>query len=614
MKLVNLSLKWKTALPIIAAVAIGIVITVLVIGFKTKEIVLSEVEDSSLKGYRETVLDALTTLMTATNYKELKTSFIEGMKTIADIRVVRAEILDKDYGKGKAEDYPADDLEREVVQNGTEKVRVEGLSIRGVYPYVARTGSAAAKDCLSCHKVKEGEVLGAISIRIPLTGSFGRIRSWQYLYVVMGFAGIIAVMGVTIIIVSRALKPIKAIESAAEKIAEGDISFDVNIRSEDELGRLSKMLKDSSRSLGIIFKRIRDLSGRISTVAENIEREAEHVLRGAEVETEAVINISHSVEELNATATEIAENIEGLAASAEGTSASMEEMASSIGTVNANINELSSAVDATSASIEELSATIREVAGNAEALASASDETVSALSEITTSVKEVEKNAKESARQSERVTSEAATLGMTSIEKTIEGMRKIKMSVERTDDLIRKLGGRSDEIGKILTVIDEVTDQTTLLALNAAILAAQAGEHGKGFSVVAEEIKDLAERTAFSTQEIVSLIQAVQQEVKNAVEATREGLVSVEDGFRMSKEAGDTLRKVLESAKQSSEMSRSIERTTTEQARAVNLVTGAMERVRNGATQIASATAEQSGGAVLIMKATEKMKEVSRQV
>ncbi|MGD0883525.1 MAG: phosphate/phosphite/phosphonate ABC transporter substrate-binding protein [Thermodesulfovibrionales bacterium] len=614
MRLNNLSVKWKTAIPIIAAVAVGIVITVFVTGSKTKEIVLSEIKDSSLKGYREGVLNSLTALMTREKYKESEKSFLEEMRQVADIRVIRAEILDRDFGKGRAEDYPADDFEREVIQTGIEQVRVEDSFIRGVYPYVAKTGSGAAKDCLSCHKVREGEVLGAISVRIPLTDSFGRIRSLQYLYAALGLAGIIAVMGIAIMVVSITLKPVKALESAAGKVASGDISFDADIRSEDELGRLSKMLKDSSRSLGSIFMRIRGLSERIAKVAEDVEREAEKVVRGAEVETEAIVNISHSVEELSATATEITENTEGLAVSAEETSASMEEMASSIGTVNMSIQELSSAVEETSSSIEQLSATIRDVAGNAEELASASDETLSAVSEITVSVKEVEQNAKEAARLSERVTSDAATFGITSVEKTIEGMRKIKTSVERTNDLIRKLGGRSDEIGKILTVIDDVTDQTTLLALNAAILAAQAGEHGKGFSVVAEEIKDLAERAAISTQEIASLIQSVQLEVKNAVAAMREGLTSVEDGFRLANAAGDTLQKVLESAKQSSEMSRSIERSTAEQAKAANLVAAAMERVRNGANQIANATAEQSRGAALIIKATEKMKEVSGQV
>ncbi|MFN3395573.1 MAG: phosphate/phosphite/phosphonate ABC transporter substrate-binding protein, partial [Thermodesulfovibrionales bacterium] len=189
--------------------------------------------------------------------------------------------------------------------------------------------------------------------------------------------------------------------------------------------------------------------------------------------------------------------------------------------------------------------------------------------------------------------------------------QNIKSSVERTAELIRKLGGRSDEIGKILTVIDEVTDQTTLLALNAAILAAQAGEHGKGFSVVADEIKDLAERTAFSTQEISALIQSVQGEVKSAVEAMQEGLSSVDEGFRLAREAGDALSKILESSKRSSEMAMSIERSTTEQSKAARLVTEAMERVKNMTEQIAKATSEQSKGILLIMKATEKIRDVS---
>jgi len=469
-------------------------------------------------------------------------------------------------------------------------------------------------ECQKCHGADK-PLLGAVKIKVSVEQGYKTAMN-RIIMMVLAIILLSACFSVLLWVVLRkmVISPVKALEAAAEKIAEGDVSFDVDVRSEDELGRLSRMLKASSRTLGSIFARIRGLSVRIARVAENVEREADHVAKGAEVETEAIVNISHSVEELNATASEISENIEGLAASAEETSASMEEMVSSISTVNVSIHELSSAVESTASSIEQLSATIREVAGNADELASASDETLSAVSEITAAGREVEQNAKESARQSEKVTSDAATLGMVSIDKTIEGMRKIKTSVERSDELIRKLGGRSDEIGKILTVIDDVTDQTTLLALNAAILAAQAGEHGKGFSVVAEEIKDLAERTAFSTQEIASLIQSVQLEVKNAVTAIRDGLTSVEDGFRLSKEAGETLRRVLESAKQSSEMSRAIERSTTEQAKAANLVAMAMERVRNGANQIAKATSEQLKGAILIITATEKMKEVSRQV
>jgi phosphate/phosphite/phosphonate ABC transporter binding protein len=203
---------------------------------------------------------------------------------------------------------------------------------------------------------------------------------------------------------------------------------------------------------------------------------------------------------------------------------------------------------------------------------------------------------------------------MSSIGKAIDGMKDIKVSVEKTAGYIKKLGGRSEEIGKILNIIDEVTDQTTLLALNAAILAAQAGEHGKGFSVVADEIKNLAERTSVSTQEIGELIQSVQQEVSDAVEAMALGLKSVDTGFKVTGEAADALRKIVESSKQSSDMSAAIERSTAEQAQATRLVSKAMEKVLLMVGEIAKATTEQSRGIQLIVKATEKISDVSLHV
>jgi phosphate/phosphite/phosphonate ABC transporter binding protein len=469
-------------------------------------------------------------------------------------------------------------------------------------------------ECQKCHGA-ESPILGAVEIAVSIKKEYNKAMNLVIMEVIgILIASIFFSFILWLMLRKLVISPVKAIDAAASKIAQGDLSFPVDVVSDDEIGRLTRVFKESFRSLGGILQRIKELSWKIAKVTEDVEGESKNVVRGAEVESEAIDNILSSVEELNETAVNIAESTDALASSVEETSASVEQMVSSISHVNENIHVLSSAVESTSSSIEELSATIKQVASNAEELAEASEETLSAISEITSAIKEVELNSTESARLSEKVTSDAATFGMTSVEKTIGGMQNIKSTVERTAELIRRLGGRSEEIGKVLTVIDEVTDQTTLLALNAAILAAQAGEHGRGFSVVADEIKDLAERTAFSTQEIATLIQSVQQEVKDAVAAMQEGLGSVEEGFKLSREAESALRKILESSKKSSEMARSIERSTTEQAKAAKLVTEAMERVRNMTEQIASATSEESKGIILIIKATEKMRDVSHQV
>lgn len=408
--------------------------------------------------------------------------------------------------------------------------------------------------------------------------------------------------------------PVRSIEKAVRALADGDFSCNISAGKNDEIGRLADVLKTSARSIGNILYGVKSSSRQTVEIGDRLGSDFKKISETTKLESEAIANIASSIEEMSSATAEISVNTGGLAVSAENTAASMEEMVASIAHVANNAQDLSTAVDSTSISIEELSATIKEVARKGEELTSASEETLAAIEEISSSVKEVEMSAKESAMLSEKVKNDASTLGMAAVEKTIEGMKNIKSSVEKTANVIMKLGGRSDEIGKILNVIDNITDQTTLLALNAAILAAQAGEHGKGFSVVADEIKDLAERTSFSTQEIASLIQAVQKEVKDAINAMNDGLRSVEEGFRVSSDAGAALSKIVDSSKKSAEMSFSIERSTTEQAKATRLVTEAMEKVKNMVSQVAVATSEQSKGANLITKATEKVRDVAGRV
>lgn len=458
-------------------------------------------------------------------------------------------------------------------------------------------------------------------IAILLAGVlFGSILSFFrgmniLIWVVILIVGVLVLAFLSWIMIRKSvIEPIRTLEKSVKALTEGDFSFYLQHYTDDEIGRLSKAINDSVRSIGGIFRKVENGLHQASDISKKVEVDFERVSESTKHESEAISNIASSLEEMNSASTEISSNAESLAISTEEKAASIEEMVTSIGQVANSAQELSNTVDSTSASIEELSASVKEVANKAEDLISATEETLTAAEEISSSIKEVEQSAKESAMLSEKVKNEATSFGMASVEKTIEGIQNIKASFDKTAGIIKKLGVRSAEIGKILNVIDEITDQTTLLALNAAILAAQAGEHGKGFSVVADEIKDLAERTSFSTREIAELIQSVQQEVKDAILAMDVGLHSVEEGVKVATDAGDALKKIVRSSTQSAEMSLSIERSTAEQARTTRLVSNSMEKVKNMVTQVANATIEQSKGALLITKATEKMRDVANHV
>ena len=596
---------------VLAAVAVVLLLGAVFGGFITVYIqkgTLYSVTESASRNTAKIVLKEIETTMLE-GKTEVTRALVKSLKEISELAVIH--IFDSE-GKEAFVDHAGQMEEPDVIKEF--KAGKEFLQKRDKTTLTFYMPLKNSAPCQRCHGADK-TLLGSVKVAVSIEKEYRKVlSSVAFIVAASVVAALIFSFLLWLTLRKLVISPIKSLNSAAAKIAEGDLSCDVQITSEDEIGSLSNAFKHSCRTVWGVFQRIKELSGRIAKVAADVEKESKNVVKGAEVEVEAITNISTSVEELNTAAIKIADSTDALATSVEETSASMEQMVSSINNVNESIHELSSAVESTSSSIEELSATIKEVASNAEELASVSEETLSAVSEITSAIKEVEINAKESARLSEKTASDAVTLGMASVEKTIEGMKNIKSAVERTAEFITKLGGRSDEIGKILTVIDEVTDQTTLLALNAAILAAQAGEHGKGFSVVADEIKDLADRTAFSTQEISTLIQSVQQEVKNSGDAMKDGLHSVEEGFLLSREAGDSLRKILDSSKKSSEMALSIERSTTEQSKAARLVAEAMERVRNMTDQIAKATAEESKGILLIIKATEKMRDVSQQV
>ena len=471
-----------------------------------------------------------------------------------------------------------------------------------------------SQSCQACHR-EAGPLLGAVKISVGIAKEYKRAMSLIMMVIMIIIAASLCFSFVLWKMLRRmVIRPVKSIWGAAARVAEGDLSFSVEAAGDDEIGRMSVLLKDTFSALEGVLLRINELSGRILTVVEEVEKETEKVRKGAETEAAATENISSSLEELNATATEIADSTESLASSAGDASSSVEQMVASIKDINTSIQQLDELVEDTSSSISELSAAIRQVAESSEELDGASAGSASSIAEIAVTIKEVEAAARESAELSEKVASDAGTLGMTSVAKTVEGINTIAASVQETAQCIDVLGNRSKEIEKILRVMKSVNDETDLLALNATILASKAGEYGRGFSVVAAEMKELAERTDQSTGEIASLIKAVQQEVQNAGISMQKGISAVADGLKLAKASEEALTKVLASSQRSSEMSRAIKRSTGEQARAVGQVSEATELVRTMVDNIARATAEQSKSVDLVSAAADKMKQLSHAV
>ena len=174
---------------------------------------------------------------------------------------------------------------------------------------------------------------------------------------------------------------------------------------------------------------------------------------------------------------------------------------------------------------------------------------------------------------------QAAVKGGASVAETIKGMQRIRAAVQSTGKKIKGLGERSLEIGAIIEVINEIATQTNLLALNAAIEAARAGEQGKGFAVVADEVRKLAERAARATKDITGLIKGIQVETSEAVTVMEEGTREVEEGTKLADQAGSALREIQEIVKQTSVLMTDITKAADDQVEMTQGVVTTMESI-----------------------------------
>jgi len=417
---------------------------------------------------------------------------------------------------------------------------------------------------------------------------------------------------VGLLVATGILRPLRAVVATLWEIVAGggDLTRQIEVRTTDEIGELAE-------SFNSFLARQRDMVGRIRAVTQDLGkaneqiRSASHeVMEGAVRQSQSLEESSKAIEGIDEAAGGIAESTGNLVSSVEESSSATLELGATIEEIAGQMEKLFNTVDEVSSSINEMSVTSQEVSENVGILSSSTEVTVSSMLQMDASIKEIENNAAETS-QLASAAAEDAQRGMQAVDETIRGIESIRQTVDRASDAIMELGDKSSAIGKILTVIDDVADQTSLLALNAAIIAAQAGEHGKGFAVVADEIRELAERTAISTREIGAIITNLQEGTQEAVLAMKAGSEQVYEEVKRSKASSVALEKIRTSTLKAMEQVNSIVRATEEQSRGSREVTNSMNQVAAMLEQIATAVNQHNAGTRQLAEGAELMRDIA---
>ena len=428
--------------------------------------------------------------------------------------------------------------------------------------------------------------------------------------ILIAVVGLLSVFIITLIM-TKVLKPLSRIINRLEEMGRGDLREDV------EAFAIRELSVGINRFLGNLRKIVRNVhavSGSVVSGVSAIHTSLNKLTDGTNRQSEYIDRTSVVIQQMSSSMKSVANDAVGLSHVSQDSSSAILEMTASIREVAQSTHSVSGIVEATSSSIGDMITSVKKISENIDLLSQASSEASTTVNEFGASLKQVESSANESAALSEKVNHDASNLGMKAIDETIQGMKKIQDTVKRSAEVITRLGQRSEGVGKILIVINEVTRQTNLLALNAAILAAQAGDHGKGFSVVAGQIKELANQTADSTKEIAEVVREIQGEAREAVETTKDGAKLVEEGVRLSVDAGSALKQILESSEQSREMALQIQRATEEETQGIQQVTNAMQRINSMIEGIALAARVQHEEGGKIISGMKDLRGISYQV
>ncbi|MBA4406872.1 hypothetical protein C0389_06320 [bacterium] len=463
-----------------------------------------------------------------------------------------------------------------------------------------------------------------------LNASIDKQLSTSNIIIILGMIAGSVVAGIVIFLVAPGItRPVKKFMDSINSFAHGNYQVDLKIDSKDEFGEMTEQLIklrnaqkekiSAARNIADgIFEKVKPASAEdelaicfnkeVDTIQElmaEIEQLTEAASNG-DLKVRGVVEkynggfkkiVSGFNQTLDTLIHPINESVEVLTIMATGDLTARvvgdykgdhQLIKNSINAVSESLSraleEVTESVSATASAANQISSSSEEMAAGANEQSAQTAEIATSMEQMTTTILKNTKNASFAAETAKNAGVKAKQGGKV-VHETIEGMNRISIVVEKSAEMVFALGKNSDKIGEIIQVIDDIADQTNLLALNAAIEAARAGEQGRGFAVVADEVRKLAERTTKATKEIAGMIKTIQNETSQAVKSMEEGTHEVENGKRLAKEAEIVLNDIIDVA----------------------------QKVSDTVIQVAAASEEQSGSSELISKNIEGINNVTKE-
>lgn len=360
------------------------------------------------------------------------------------------------------------------------------------------------------------------------------------IYLVIGIVFLIQILFIALLF-WVIVPPVKKLNVAALSVSEGNYNINLEYEADDEIGFLSKTFNAMAANVKKAFAQVEEKT----IAAEKASEEAKNAKAIAEKQSEylsrhtgIILDEMEKFSRGDLTVTVKAEN--------EGDNVALlfEGFNNSVTNINTLMHKVIDASESVSSASDEISASTEQMATGAAEQSSQTSEVARSVEQMVSTVHDTAKNssgAAESANKSKSL----AELGVQKVKISKTGMLKISESTEKTGAIVSSLAKKTDQIGEIALVIDEIADQTNLLALNAAIEAARAGEQGRGFAVVADEVRKLAERTTKATKEIAETIKSIQKEANDADRAMSEASGTVAEGSKITVELESVLNDIL---------------------------------------------------------------------